>query len=239
MTSSVGKISAFDELPFLRRYVTWIAGCVATAAALAIPTLYFFTAHSYESARVEATTRAMAAEFSEMAYTNPTLWQYDNHSLEALARSERYGNTRNFYQLIGKNGRLLAEWGLRPTGPTVSRVADIFSYGDVVGQVTIAESLQPVLVGTGWVALFGVGFAVIVFVVSWLIPLQALRNALGDLEHSQSLLRERVDELEVAKLKLHMQGVSLVCLADDLRIARDQAEAADRAKSEFLAANEP
>ena len=182
MTSSVGNISAFDESPVLRRSVTWIAGCVATAAALAIPALYFFTAHSYESARIEAATRAIAAELSEMAYTNPTVWQYDNHSLEALAGSERYGKTERLHQLFDKSGGLLAEWGRRPTAPTVSHVADIFSYGDVVGHVTITEPLQPVLVATGWVALFGVGFAVIVFVVLRLIPLRALRKALGDLE---------------------------------------------------------
>ena len=94
MTSLAGQTSALDELPVLSRYVTWIAGCVATAAALAIPTLYFFTAYSYESARVEADTKALTAELSEMAYTNPTMWQYDNHSLEALTGSERYGNSQ-------------------------------------------------------------------------------------------------------------------------------------------------
>ncbi len=235
MTRLVGKKSALDELPVLRRYVTWIAGCVATAAALAIPTLYFFTAHSYESARVEEATRAITAELSEMAYTNPTMWQYDNHRLEALARSERYGYTGRSHQLIDENGRVLAEWGDKPTGPTVSRIGDIFSYGDVVGHVRITESLQPVLVATGWVALIAVGLAVGVFVVLRLIPLRALRNALGDLEHSQFLLRERVEELEKTRRKLEMQSESLTRLADDLRFARDEARAANRAKSEFLA----
>ena len=53
---------------------------------------------------------------------------------------------------------------------------------------------------------------------------------------SEHALQKRVADLEEAQLKLEMQGESLTRLADDLLIARDEARAADRAKSEFLAA---
>ncbi|MCH7794826.1 MAG: PAS domain S-box protein [Proteobacteria bacterium] len=51
----------------------------------------------------------------------------------------------------------------------------------------------------------------------------------------EDALRERVSDLEEAQRKLERQGEDLVRLADDLLIARDEARAADRAKSEFLA----
>ncbi len=53
---------------------------------------------------------------------------------------------------------------------------------------------------------------------------------------SKHALQERLADLEEAHRKLEMQGESLVRLADDLLVARDAARAADRAKSEFLAA---
>ena len=53
---------------------------------------------------------------------------------------------------------------------------------------------------------------------------------------SEHVLQERLAELEEAHCKLERQGEDLVRLADDLVLARDQAEAANRAKSEFLAA---
>ncbi len=53
---------------------------------------------------------------------------------------------------------------------------------------------------------------------------------------SERALQERVADLEEAQRKLEMQGADLVRLADDLLIARDEARASDRAKSEFLAA---
>ena len=52
---------------------------------------------------------------------------------------------------------------------------------------------------------------------------------------SEQALQERIADLEEAHRKLEMQGESLVRLADDLLIARDEARAADRTKSEFLA----
>ncbi len=55
------------------------------------------------------------------------------------------------------------------------------------------------------------------------------------LRASEGALRERVVDLEEAQRKLERQGVDLVRLADDLRAAHDRAEAANRAKSEFLA----
>ncbi len=51
-----------------------------------------------------------------------------------------------------------------------------------------------------------------------------------------SELKERAVAIENAHRKLEMQGEDLTRLADDMLIARDQAQSADRAKSEFLAA---
>ncbi len=53
---------------------------------------------------------------------------------------------------------------------------------------------------------------------------------------SEQALKARVADLEEAQRKLELQGEDLVRLADDLLIARDEARAADRAKSEFLSA---
>ena len=55
------------------------------------------------------------------------------------------------------------------------------------------------------------------------------------LRESEQALRTQVVELEEAQRKLERQGGDLVLLAEDLRVARDQAEAANRTKSEFLA----
>ncbi len=62
------------------------------------------------------------------------------------------------------------------------------------------------------------------------------KRAEAALRENEQILQARVVDLVEAQRKLERQGVDLVRLADDLLIARDEARAADRAKSEFLAA---
>jgi signal transduction histidine kinase len=62
------------------------------------------------------------------------------------------------------------------------------------------------------------------------------QRAKAALQESEYSLQQRVAELEEAQRKLVRQGEDLVHLADDLSLARNQAEAANQAKSEFLAA---
>ncbi len=62
------------------------------------------------------------------------------------------------------------------------------------------------------------------------------KRAEAALRENEQILQARVVDLVEAQRKLERQGVDLVRLADDLLIARDDARAADCAKSEFLAA---
>ncbi len=73
-------------------------------------------------------------------------------------------------------------------------------------------------------------------VISAVEDITQRKLAEDSLLESEEALQERIADLEEAQSKLEIQGQSLVRLADDLLIARDEARAADRAKSEFLAA---
>jgi len=55
------------------------------------------------------------------------------------------------------------------------------------------------------------------------------------LQKSEKNLQMRIAELEEAQRRLEDQEANLIRLAGDLKIARDQAESANRAKTEFLA----
>ncbi len=61
------------------------------------------------------------------------------------------------------------------------------------------------------------------------------KHAEERIQESEKALKSRVDELEAAQRRLEDQEAHLISLAGDLKIARDQAESANRAKSEFLA----
>lgn len=62
------------------------------------------------------------------------------------------------------------------------------------------------------------------------------KSSENKLRENECDLQERIDELEIAQRKLKKQGADLVSLANDLKSTRDQAQFANRSKSEFLAA---
>jgi signal transduction histidine kinase len=62
------------------------------------------------------------------------------------------------------------------------------------------------------------------------------KSSENKLRENERDLQVRIDELEDAQRKLKQQGADLVSLADDLKISHDQAQFANRSKSEFLAA---
>jgi PAS domain S-box-containing protein len=62
-----------------------------------------------------------------------------------------------------------------------------------------------------------------------------IRTDISALKDTETMLQQRVADLEEARNRLERQGRELTAMATDLASARDAAEAASRAKSEFLA----
>jgi signal transduction histidine kinase len=71
--------------------------------------------------------------------------------------------------------------------------------------------------------------------VTTFTDITSAKRAEEALRASQRCLKERLAELQDAKQRSDTQGKELAALADELSIARDEAETANRAKSEFLA----
>ncbi len=89
----------------------------------------------------------------------------------------------------------------------------------VIGDTEVEAFLEKLVGFLGGFILLALGL------LRWIPGVQRLSEEVAQ--------RERAEE---AQRRLIQQGVALLRLADDLRLARDEARAADRAKSEFLAA---
>ncbi len=72
-------------------------------------------------------------------------------------------------------------------------------------------------------------------IIGYVTDITERKRAEETLLESEHALQERVADLEEAHRKLEMQAESLNRLAEELLLARDEARAADRVKSEFLA----
>ncbi len=68
-----------------------------------------------------------------------------------------------------------------------------------------------------------------------IVALIGVHRDITDRKKAEDALNERVSELEDARERLELQGDALKALADDIAVARDEAENANKAKSNFLA----
>jgi PAS domain S-box-containing protein len=192
----------------LRHILTWLAATIAVVVAVAIPVIYLLTAHKYETLRVERTARDLAESVSTFVYSHPDLWEFSTNRLERLLLA--HGGEEQLRQLIGPNGDIIVasqstlEDGVFqiPYRLSFEGNAKIFNGQIVIGTIRVSESLSPVLVATGWIAVFGSLLAAAVFAILRALPLRALDNAMNHLQAAHADLRNRVSRHEKTQAAL-------------------------------------
>lgn len=215
---------AFVANSGLSRVTTGVALLVALATVITIPALYFFTAWSYESARLRLEARHVAGLVSKYAYGQPDHWRFNSHRLEELLDRSAGGLDRSQRRIVDKAGIEVAAFGDEPGFPALGSTYAFQDQGAFGGAIEIAESMVPVLVRTGGAALIGLALGLAVFVALRTLPLRALSRVVADLERSQA-------ELQAA-------NEAVGRLNEDLEERIDERTAALRAAQDELLRNE-
>ena len=191
-----------------------MAVCVSVSTALAIPLVFFVTANHFVSGELESKAEHLADRISEFAYAQPVFWKYSDETLGEFLQLVKVGQIQSTHRLLGLDGEIIREVGQYLDFPSLLHSADVVEGQTTVAYVLIAESLQPILADTMWVALLGLVLAASAFVVLRILPLHAS---------------------EAARIRLKQQNEELETAARELAEAKDVAEIANHAKSQFLA----
>jgi signal transduction histidine kinase/ActR/RegA family two-component response regulator len=110
--------------------------------------------------------------------------------------------TRTF---TGLDGQKLAESRDELLTPTMSFEMPVYRFGTQIGTVAIVRSMRPVFESTAVVAAVSALLALVVYFVTRLAPVRALRRAKAQLavqlEHEESLIREKEAAEEATRMK--------------------------------------
>ena len=191
----------------LVRLVTWLAWAVAAIVALLLPASYFVVGYSYEARHLVTEANLQSANLSHADGSVLESWRKDPASLEALLPLAAGAHKDVMYRVIGEDGTVVAMIGFPQQNPILTRGALLTFTDGTVGLLEVERSLVPLLYRTAIAGVAGLVLAAALLLIFWMVPARIIERTFTRLVQSET----------------------------DLVLARDYAEAASRAKSEFLA----
>ena len=218
----------------LRRFMIGMALTIGVTVAAGPPLGYLELKYSTETTQIEIDAQQAALRVSRYAFIQGRLWVFHQHRLaEALAGNRSRGGDE-WRRLTGPDGTLILAQGAAPASP-IARRSPIVVDGAELGWVEITRGMSRHLATTAWIAAASVLFGAFIFAVVYLLPLRALNRAFAALNATNARLERQADATERAHVELQAKHRHLEEVNAQLEIARKEAEAANRAKSQFIA----
>jgi signal transduction histidine kinase len=217
-----------------RRTVTRLGITVALAAAVATPSVFFLTEIAAVSDRLELKALTAATRVAQHAYASDEMWRYQLHLLDDLTSPLETTREPVERLVLGPDGKVIGRFGALVLEPRMARQSPIVVRDKTIGVVEMRTSLVDLLLGTLATGFLGalIGTAAYFGVRSY--PLRVIDRALAELQDSQDRLANQVEETKYTYGELEAQNRRLEEAFTELGRARDEAERANRAKSEFL-----
>jgi two-component system cell cycle sensor histidine kinase/response regulator CckA len=175
----------------------------SVVAAFIVPFGYFIISYEYLKGIMETEAEINSQTISSLISTNPELWRYETIRIEELlARRPRSGaaETRRIYDI---NNILVAESVNFLTAPKITATHDVKDSGETVGRIEISRSLQPILLQTAVLGIFGIGFGLLLY--RWL-PFQALIRAGDKLQEANDFLKKVMEGSTNSLVVLELNG---------------------------------
>ena len=203
----------------LSHVIGWLAGIVAVAAALGLPAVYFAIGYNSIASSLRTEAEACSRELNRIASANPDMWEFESVRIMGVIEQrfeEQAGDSR---RVLDSGGNLVAATVEPVPWPALVRSHLIRESGQPVGTIEVSRTLRPLILHTGLFVLLGVFVGIAVYLVLWILPMVALRRALGQLarekERAQVTLRSIADgvittdaEGNVEFMNRHAEGMT-------------------------------
>ena len=203
----------------LSHVIGWLAGIVAAAAALGLPAVYFAIGYNSIASSLRTEAEACSRELNRIASANPYMWEFESVRIMGVIEQrfeEQAGDSR---RVLDSGGNLIAATVEPVPWPALVRSHLIRESGQPVGAIEVSRTLRPLILHTGLFVLLGLLVGIAVYLVLWILPMVALRRALGQLarekERAQVTLRSIADgvittdaEGNVEFMNRHAEGMT-------------------------------
>jgi len=153
------------------------------------PSIYFGLAYQYQSAALETEALINAQIITQFVSENPRYWSYMEDRLLYLLKLKAGPGEDFRRRLLDHAGEEIVSNNIPALSPVLVRSEPFFDAGHLAGYIELTRTLRTVLIRTAYTFLLSGMMGLLIFMFIRLAPLQALRDALADLEQSRLLLQ--------------------------------------------------
>lgn len=162
----------------LMTIVSWMAALTSVLVGLGLPFIYFGLSYFYLDAALETEAEINSRIVTRVINDNPEMWRYEELRLMDVMSRRPGKGTPETRRVLDLTGAVIAESAEKLDRPLHTRSAPLLDSGTTVGKVEIICSLRPLLVRTGYCALFGAFLGLAAFCTLRTFPLRVLRHTL-------------------------------------------------------------
>ena len=158
------------------RIITRLALIVGLAVAISLPLIYALTAFSDASEGLAFKAKIKASAFTSLIASNPDEWFFAENRIQGLISREPVALDDEQIRIFDAQGLLVLQSGEYPKSPVLSRSYPLYDSARVAGRLEVSSSLRGLVYKTVIAALLGIFFGSIVFGITRVLPLRALRR---------------------------------------------------------------
>jgi PAS domain S-box-containing protein len=146
---------------------------------------------------LEMEAEACSREMNLIAGANPDMWEFETVRIMGVLERRLGEGDGDSRRILDNGGNQIAATVEPVPWPAFLRSHPILESGRPVGTIVVSRTLRPLILRTGLFLLLGVLLGIVVYLVLWILPMAALRRALGQLarekERAQVTLRSIAD----------------------------------------------
>jgi signal transduction histidine kinase/CheY-like chemotaxis protein len=201
----------------LATLTTAIAAVVALVVALVPPTAYFWAAYEATRGALAAEAQINARLVAQIINQNPEHWRLEETHLDSLLTRRSNDKIPEVRRILDEREQVVAQSADAIGDVRTSYRAPIHDSGQVVAQLEISRSLQPILWSSAAIALVSFGLALLGFWGLRVLPMRALQRALDQVAKSKDRAFNAVRDREKAEAAALTRSMFLANMSHELR----------------------
>jgi PAS domain S-box-containing protein len=166
-----------------------LAAIIGLIVVICIPGGYFIIAYQYMGGGINAEIELSARAVEGIVANNPDSWQFEEIRLQEILQRRIDHDSRETRVIRDLQGQVAAQITEPVIKPVLTRSQPIYDSGIEVGSIEIRRSIFPIVIRTVIIAVFSLILGVMIFLILYIFPLQAVKTAYHTVEENEQRLK--------------------------------------------------